>query len=151
MFARKVAARLKPDSLTEFTNLVEREILPWLRRQEGFVDLITLAAPDGTEVATISFWNQRRDAQAFDSTGYPEALRILGELLDGSPYVKTFDVVSSTLQRVAPAPLPAAESRAEEPDAAKRIYRACERQVDAAHRGARADSERSRQFMTVIS
>jgi hypothetical protein len=49
MFARKVAARLKPNSLTEFTNLMEHEILPWLRKQEGFLDLITLAAPDGLE------------------------------------------------------------------------------------------------------
>ena len=35
MFARKVAARLKPNSLTEFTNLMECEILSWLRKQEG--------------------------------------------------------------------------------------------------------------------
>ena len=30
MFARKVAARLKPNSLTEFIDLMEREIVPWL-------------------------------------------------------------------------------------------------------------------------
>jgi len=46
MFARKVAARLKPNSLPEFTNLMSSEILPWLRTQDGFLDLITLAAPD---------------------------------------------------------------------------------------------------------
>jgi hypothetical protein len=33
MFARKVAARLKPNSLAGFTNLMEREVLPWLRKQ----------------------------------------------------------------------------------------------------------------------
>ena len=58
MFARKVSVRLKPNSLDKFTNLMEREILPWLRRQKGFLDLITLALPDGSEVATISFWDQ---------------------------------------------------------------------------------------------
>jgi hypothetical protein len=47
MFARKVSVLLKPNSLSEFTNLVEHEILPWLRKQEGFLDLIVLAAPDG--------------------------------------------------------------------------------------------------------
>lgn len=96
MIARKVAARLKPNSLTKFKNLMEGEILPWLRRQEGFVDVITLAAPDGREVATISFWDHPGNAQAYHSSGYPEALQILGELLDGAPYVKTFEVVSST-------------------------------------------------------
>jgi heme-degrading monooxygenase HmoA len=103
MFARKVAARLKPNSLTEFTNLMEREILPWLREQEGFLGLMTLAGTDGSEVATISFWDHKGNVQAYNSGGYPEALKILGELLDGTPYVKTFEVVSSMLQGVIPA------------------------------------------------
>jgi len=60
MVARKVAARLKPNSLAEFTNLMEDAILPWLRKQEGFLDLITLAVPGGREVATISFWEDIR-------------------------------------------------------------------------------------------
>ena len=104
MFARKVAARLKPNSLTEFTKLIEHEILPWLRKQEGFLDLITLSAPDGTEVATISFWDHEGNAQAFNSRGYPDALEILEGLLDAAPYVKTFDVVLSTFQTAASAP-----------------------------------------------
>ena len=98
MFARKVAARLKPNSLTEFTNLMEREILPWLRKQEGFRDLIILAAADGREVATISFWDHKTSAEAYNSGGYPGALKILEKLLDGAPYVKTFDVVGMTFQ-----------------------------------------------------
>jgi heme-degrading monooxygenase HmoA len=98
MFARKVAARLKPDSLTEFTDLVEYEILPWLRRQKGFLDLIVLAAPHSREVATVSFWDREENEAAFSSAGFPEVLNTLGDLLDGAPYVKTFDVVSSTLQ-----------------------------------------------------
>lgn len=112
MVARKVAARLKPNALKEFTNLMEREILPWLRTQEGFLDLITLAVPNGREVATISFWDDNGNAQAYNSCGYPEALKVLTKLLDGTPYVKTFDVVSSTFQRISLAPSPEAEERA---------------------------------------
>jgi hypothetical protein len=114
MFARKVAARLKPNSLPEFTNLMEREILPWLRQQEGFLDLITLSAPDGTEVATISFWDHKGNALAYNSGGYPEVLKTLEDLLDGTPYVKTFDVVGSTFQRAALAPLTEAENQLQE-------------------------------------
>ena len=103
MFARKVAARLKPNSLREFTTLIECEILPWLRKQKGFLDLIILAAPHGNEVATVSFWDHKENEEAYNSSGYPAVLlTTLGALLDGTPYVKTFDVVSSTLQRVAP-------------------------------------------------
>jgi len=122
MFARKVAVRLKPGSLKEFVSLMEGEIVPWLRQQPGFLDLITLAAPDGREVATISFWDQEGDAQAYNSTGYPEALKILEKLLDGKPYVKTFNVISSTLQKVNFAESPEGESSEKEiPPAASSI------------------------------
>ncbi len=96
MFARKVSVRLKPDCLDKFTNLMEREILPWLRRQKGFLDLITLALPDGSEVATLSFWDHEDNAQFFSASGYPQVIEVLEEILDGKPYVKTFEVVSST-------------------------------------------------------
>jgi hypothetical protein len=102
MFARKVAALLKPNSLLEFTNLIDNKILPWLREQDGFLDLITLAVPDSDEVATISFWDRQANADAYQTEGYPEVMEILGRLLDGTPYVKTFEVVGSTLQRIAP-------------------------------------------------
>jgi len=102
MYARKVSALLKPNSLPEFNHLMESRILPWLREQEGFLDLITLVLPDGREVASISFWDHHADAEAYHAAGYPEVLDLLGQLLDAGPYVKTFQVVSSTLQRVAP-------------------------------------------------
>jgi hypothetical protein len=110
MFAHKVAALLKPNALPEFTILMQRKILPWLRKQEGFLDLITLATPNRGEVATISFWDHEANADTCNTCGYPELVEILGGLLDGAPYVKTFEVVSSTLQRVAP-PVPRSEAK----------------------------------------
>jgi heme-degrading monooxygenase HmoA len=113
MFVRKVAARLKPDALGEFTSVMETKILPWLRQQKGFVDLIILAMHGSDEVATISFWNHESDAAAW-AANFPEAVEILARLLDGAPYVKTFDVVSSTLHERVPLaedePEPFAES-----------------------------------------
>lgn len=122
MFARKVAARLKPDSLPEFIRLMECEILSWLRTQEGFLDLIILSVPDSTEVATISFWDRQSNAEIYHASGYPEVLEMLARLLDGKPYVKTFEVVSSTLQRLAS---PDAEHLPPKyaPDVSKTVYR----------------------------
>ena len=100
MFVRKVAARLKPNALPQFTNLMDRDILPWLRKQEGFRDLIILALPDGREIATLSFWDHEQNAEIYNTHGYPEVLKRLEDMLDGKPYVKTFEVVSSTLQRL---------------------------------------------------
>jgi hypothetical protein len=97
MFVRKVSARLKPESLDSFITLMENEILPWLRKQPGFLDWLILAAPHDSEVATVSFWDHEDNAQAYNTHGYPEALKRLEDLLDSHPYVKTFNVLSSTL------------------------------------------------------
>jgi hypothetical protein len=102
---------------------MECKILPWLRQQQGFLDLIILALPDGSEVAIISFWDQEGNAQAYDATGYPEVVQILEELLDGIPYVKTFEVVSSTFQALATALQPEPDDPA--PNPAHRVYQHC--------------------------
>jgi hypothetical protein len=102
MFARKVSVCLKPNALRAFTNLIEDELLPWLRKQSGFRDLITLACPDAIEVQVISFWEHDASAKAC-SEEYPEnVLRMLEKLLDGISYGKTFEVVTSTLERFSP-------------------------------------------------
>jgi hypothetical protein len=135
MFARKVAALLKPNALPEFNNLMESKILPWLREQEGFLDLIILVLPDGREVASISFWDRQADAEAYQVTGYPEALEILGRLLDAGPYVKTFKVVSSTLQRVAPGrPPEAVHHEDSSPNGIQFTDSGCESPVEDGHR-----------------
>lgn len=100
MFARHVAVKLKPGTLGEFTKVMDNEVLPWLRQQKGFLDTITLAVPGGREIVSISFWDQAENAQIYNSTSYPEALQILKNILAGTPQVRTFDVVSSTLQKL---------------------------------------------------
>jgi heme-degrading monooxygenase HmoA len=102
MFARHVTVKLNPSTLAEFTRVMDNEILPWLRKQKGFLDTITLAVPGGGEIVSISFWDQEENALVYNSTSYPEALQILKKILAGTPQVRTFDVVSSTLQRVDP-------------------------------------------------
>lgn len=101
MFARNVSITLKPNTLTEFTKTMQNEIIPLLRKQKGFQDEITLSVPGGREVVAISFWDQSESAQDYHSSGYSQVLKILGKFLDGTPHVRTFDVVSSTLQKVA--------------------------------------------------
>jgi len=66
------------------------------------LDTITLAAPNGREIVAISFWDQEENARVYNSTSYPEALKILKKILAGTPQIRTFDVVSSTLQKVDP-------------------------------------------------
>lgn len=102
MFVRKVATRLKPGAQDEFVRMMEQQVLPWLRQQEGFLDLIILVAPDQSEIATLSFWREQAYAENYAVAGYPEVLSLLEKLLDARPYVKTFEVVSSSMEKLSP-------------------------------------------------
>jgi len=61
MFARHVAVKLRPNTLAEFTRVMDNEVLPWLRKQKGFLDTITLAVPGGREIVSISFWDHEEN------------------------------------------------------------------------------------------
>jgi len=100
MFARNVSINLKPNTLTEFTKTMENEIIPLLRKQKGFQDEVTLSVPGGREVVALSFWDLKENAQDYHSSGYPHVLKILDKFLDRTPHVRTFEVVSSTLQKI---------------------------------------------------
>jgi hypothetical protein len=101
MFARNVAIRLKPNSLTEFRLLFDREVLPILQKQTGFLDEITFSTPGGMDVIAISLWDTKSHAEAYNATGYPEVLKSLTKILDGNPRVRVSDVISSTLHKTA--------------------------------------------------
>jgi hypothetical protein len=101
MFARNVSMHLKPNSLAEFTQTIEKEVIPFLRKQKGFQDEITFAIPGGTDVIGISLWDTKENAEAYSTSGYPEILKSLSKVLDGNPKVRTSDVVNSTFHKIA--------------------------------------------------
>ena len=103
MFARRVYMHLKPNSVAEFTQKLEKDILPLLRKQKGFQDEITFVGQGGTEAFAISLWDKAENAGAYNSGTYPEVTKILATVVEGGPQVETFDVANSTFHKVAAA------------------------------------------------
>ena len=101
MFARNVSIRLKSNMLSDYTRTFDNDILPLLRRQNGFRDEITFAGPGGVDVTAISLWENKTDAEAYNTTTYPEVLKTMARFIDGTPKVHTSDVVSSTCHKIA--------------------------------------------------
>ncbi|MDQ2937372.1 MAG: hypothetical protein M3R67_07670, partial [Acidobacteriota bacterium] len=97
MFARHVSITLKANSAPEFTRIIESEILPLLRKQKGFRDEITFVAPERSAAVATSLWDTKEDAEAYNRTSYPEILKALSKVVEGTPTVETFEVASSTL------------------------------------------------------
>jgi hypothetical protein len=101
MFARNVAINLKPNCAAGFSRTLEHEVIPLLRKQNGFQDEITFIAPGGLEAVAISLWDQKKDAEAYNHGIYPEVQKALMEFLAGPPEVRTYEVSNSTFHKVA--------------------------------------------------
>jgi heme-degrading monooxygenase HmoA len=99
MFARTVSLHLKPNTLSEFTRIFDKEVLPMLRKQNGFRDELTFSVPGGLDVVAISLWDTKEHAEAYKTAGYPEVLKMLDKVLVGAPKVQVSDVISSTIHK----------------------------------------------------
>ena len=103
MFARKVYMHLKPNCVAEFTQRLEKDILPLLRKQKGFQDEITFVGQGGTEAFGISLWDKAENAETYNRGTYPEVTKILARVVEGAPQVETYDVANSTFHKIAAA------------------------------------------------
>lgn len=103
MFSRTVTMHLKPNNVLQLTKTVEDKILPMLRKQEGFKDEVFFVSPSGTDAIAISLWDRAESAESYSRTAYPQVLQALTDMLDGTPQVKSYNVISSTIGKVASA------------------------------------------------
>jgi heme-degrading monooxygenase HmoA len=99
MFARNVSFHVKANTLSDYTRTFEKEVLPMLRKQNGFQDELTFAGPGGVDVMAISLWENKKDAENYNTNTYPQVLKTLARFIEGTPQVHTFDVVTSTLKQ----------------------------------------------------
>jgi hypothetical protein len=101
MFARSVSIRLKPNTAAEFTQSIEKEVLPLLRKQKGFMEEMTLVEAGGITAVGISVWDQKENADAYGRDAYPEVLKALGKVTEGTPEVHSYEVSNSTFYKIA--------------------------------------------------
>ena len=100
MFARNVHMQLKSNSGTQFSQTLEKEVIPLLRKQQGFQDEIDFLVPNGTEAYSISFWESKENADAYNRAGYPEVLKVLAKVVEGTPELQTYEVCNSTIKQI---------------------------------------------------
>lgn len=102
MYARIVTLNLKPNHLNDFNETLDKQVIPMLRKQTGFKDEVAFASPSGTEIRVISLWDKKENAEAYNSTTYPEVLKMLSNVLEGTPQIKNYDVINSTFHKITP-------------------------------------------------
>jgi hypothetical protein len=99
MFARSVSFNLKPGRTAEFTRLLDQDIIPVLRTQKGFQDEIALVTPGGSNAIGISVWDLKENAETYARGAYPGVLKTLGQVVEGTPQVQTYEVSNSTFHK----------------------------------------------------
>ena len=101
MYARRVSIELKPNTKADFTNKLQAEIIPLLRKQKGYLDEITFVNAAGKEAFAVSLWDNKENAEAYNRGSYAEVTKILATLVDGTPQVQTYEVANSTFHKIA--------------------------------------------------
>jgi hypothetical protein len=101
MYARHISLNLKPNQREELTQTFEREILPLLQKQNGFTDEIAFVSPDGRQAIAISLWERKENADMYGRETYPQVLKSLTRLVEGTPEVRGYEVAISTFHKTA--------------------------------------------------
>ena len=86
--ARSIRFEIAPNKTDEFHTLFKNEILPTLKKQDGFKDELLLVQDQ--HVLAISVWNNVDSARKYETTIYPQLDRKLRPVMSGTPTVETF-------------------------------------------------------------
>ena len=90
-FARNVQFTVKSGKVEEFNRLMNTEVLPLMKKEKGFrQDLCVLNRNTGM---SISVWDDRACAETYNTKTYPEVLKKLEAVLEGTPRVDTYDTI----------------------------------------------------------
>ena len=102
MFTRVVEISTKHGKSHETANTINEKVLPILRQQSGFLDETVLTSDvESNRVLALSFWKTKEDADRYHREHYARVTDILSPLLEGPPEVSTFNVHTSTPNKIA--------------------------------------------------
>ena len=90
--ARSVRFDIATNKNEEFHTLFRNEVLPILRKQDGFKDELLLVQDQ--HVLAISVWNNLDSARKYESATYPQVDKTLRPVMSGKPTVETFKYAS---------------------------------------------------------
>ena len=101
MFSRVVAVKSKPGKAREFAKTIRDKILPILKGQPGFVDVILLSSnTEADQLLALSFWKSQQDAERYTHEEYPRINELISHLVESPPVSRTFDVDIFTSHKI---------------------------------------------------
>jgi len=94
MFARVLEFETKLEKKEEFVKIIKNEVLPILKKQVGFLEILPLFPEEVKEVKTItlSLWATKADAERYERDTYPRVYDILKPFLTTPIMAKKYNV-----------------------------------------------------------
>ena len=90
MYARKVSLCFKSEFVTLFLKKMEYEVVPLFRKQQGFLDHLTIVSDSRNLIYVYTFWEDREASERFDSTTLPMLNKLLAGVVDDELRVHAF-------------------------------------------------------------
>ena len=101
MFTRILECEARVGKKDELANRVTKDVLPILRNQPGFVNMIALSDDVHPEhLVYLNFWKSKEDAQQYHRERYAQIVNMIRPLITGPPTVENFTVEVSTSHEV---------------------------------------------------
>jgi heme-degrading monooxygenase HmoA len=96
-----IEGTFKPGKKTKFVTAWNNEILPTLRKQQGFVDEILLfGAEDPNLGVGLSFWKTSEDGERYRREVFSKVAGSVQHLMNGTPILRSFNVEAAATFRI---------------------------------------------------
>jgi hypothetical protein len=101
MFARMLEGNLKLEKKPEFVRKMHEEIIPILKRQTGFVDIIGLEHDSKPEkFCHLTLWHTKADAERYERETFPKLNEMIKPYMTMPAVVNTFKVETTISEHV---------------------------------------------------
>ena len=99
MLARVIEFTPKQEKKEEIVKVLHKEVLPVLKSQPGFLEILPFIPETKTErMITITLWAEKRDAERYERETYPKVEAILKPYLAAPVLCRHYNVETSLCQ-----------------------------------------------------
>jgi quinol monooxygenase YgiN len=98
MFARILDFEVKLQKKEEFVKVMKNQVLPILKKQNGFLEILPFFSEKLREdkVITISLWSTKQDAERYEREWYPKIFDMVKPFMT-APVVANYYNLETTL------------------------------------------------------
>jgi heme-degrading monooxygenase HmoA len=101
MFTRTIEMNLKPETKPAFFTRFKAEVLPILKKSQGFFDIVVIEnETEPNKILSICFWETKKNAEDYEKERYPKVKAIAETFFATPPGVKYYKLEESFSEKL---------------------------------------------------